>query len=229
MADLALAEAALCPWHGLTPGTVSFCEARLCAWVAEPANTWSSLAYIAVGLWLLLHARRSRDSRLVAVAVAEIMIGLGSVLFHSTGALAGEFVDQVGMFLLSGLILTYAWGHAKGVAANRVTATYAGVVVLSTLIIVAYAPLGIPLFAVQLATGLAWELRHRKGSAQPEQYRGLVQGILIFLGAFAIWTTDITGLLCDPDNHVLTGHAVWHLLNAWSIERLYRFYAVRSS
>lgn len=217
----------MCPWDALTPGTVRFCEARLCGWVAEPANTWSSLGYVLVGLWLLLQARRTQDSRLVAVAVAEIVIGLGSVLFHGTGALIGEFVDQVGMFLLSCLILTYAWGHARGFAPARVTALYAAAVVASSLAIVVYAPLGIPLFGLQLAAGLLWELGHRQRSHHRPQYRPLVQGILIFLVAFAIWVTDITGVLCDPDNHWLTGHAVWHLLNALSIERIYRFYAGR--
>ena len=43
----------LCPWDGLPPGTVSFCEARLCAWVAEPANAWSSLAYVLMALYML--------------------------------------------------------------------------------------------------------------------------------------------------------------------------------
>lgn len=217
-----------CPWDGLTPGTVAFCEERLCAWVAEPSNTWSSLGYVFVGAWLLVHAARAKNGQLVAVAVAEIIIGVGSVFFHATGALAGETVDQVGMFLLSCLVLTYAYGHARGLAPGPTAALYAGAVVLSTAVLLAVPVVGIPLFGVQLAGGLGWELAHRRRATDRALYRPLMQGITIFLVAFAVWTTDITGLLCDPDNHVLTGHAVWHLLNAVSIERLYRFYAARA-
>jgi hypothetical protein len=70
-----------CPWDSLTPGTVHFCEARLCAWVAEPSNAWSSVAYLLVGAYLALHAARSRDARLWAVVAAEVLIGLGSFAF----------------------------------------------------------------------------------------------------------------------------------------------------
>lgn len=214
-----------CPWDGLTPGTVEFCEARLCGWVAEPANTWSSLGYVVVGAWLLRHAIAERDARLIAVAIAEIMIGVGSVFFHGTGSLAGEFVDQVGMFLLSCLVASYAFGYARGFTPSASARLYAGAVLVSTVILWIVPPIGIPLFGVQLAVGLGAELRWRSRAPDPSVYRPLVQGLVIFLCAFAIWVTDITGLLCDPDNHILTGHAVWHLLNAVSIERLYRFYA----
>jgi hypothetical protein len=39
-----------CPWSSLDPGTVHFCEERLCAWVVEPSNAWSSMAYVVIGV-----------------------------------------------------------------------------------------------------------------------------------------------------------------------------------
>jgi hypothetical protein len=33
----------------------------------------------------------------------------------------------------------------------------------------------------------------------------------------AIWLLDIHGPLCDPDNHLVTGHAVWHVLTALAV------------
>jgi hypothetical protein len=38
-------------------------------------------------------------------------------------------------------------------------------------------------------------------------------------------TLDLTRVWCDPDNHVLQGHALWHLLSAVAIAFVYRFYA----
>ena len=41
-----------CPWSGFAPPDLKHCETNLAAWITTPANTWSNLAYIAVGVWL---------------------------------------------------------------------------------------------------------------------------------------------------------------------------------
>jgi hypothetical protein len=215
-----------CPWDGLTPGTVHFCEERLCAWVAEPSNAWSSVAYVILGIWLMITlARRARDARLWAVAAAELLIGLGSFAFHGTGSFAGELIDQAGMFMLSCLILSFAAGKARGLSDARTAQLYVGSTVASTLSLLVVRPLGIPLFAVQLTAGLGWEVAQWRRAADKTPYRWLFAGIGVFLVSFVIWTLDITRVACRPDNHLVTGHAIWHVLNAISIERLYRFYA----
>lgn len=215
-----------CPWDGLTPGTVRFCEDRLCAWVAEPSNAWSSAAYVIVGVWLMIsHARRARDARLWAVAAAEVLIGVGSFAFHGTGSFAGEIIDQAGMFMLSCLILSFAAGKARGIPAARTAELYAATTIASTLSLFVVRPIGIPLFALELFTGLGCEVLQWRRAADKAPYRLLFAGIGVFLVSFVIWILDISRVACRPDNHVITGHAVWHVLNAISIERLYRFYA----
>jgi hypothetical protein len=194
--------------------------------VVEPSNTWSSIGYVIIGVWLMItHARPSRDARLWAVAAAEVLIGLGSIAFHGTGTFAGELIDQAGMFMLSCLILSFAAGKARGLSASRTAGLYAATTIASTLSILVVRPLGIPLFAVQLVTGLGWTVALWRRAADKAPYRWFFAGLGVFLASFVIWALDISRVLCRPDNHVLTGHAVWHVLNAISIERLYRFYA----
>jgi hypothetical protein len=214
-----------CPWDSLAPGTVHFCEERLCASVAEPANAWSSVAYVLVGAYLAAHAARAKDARLWAVVAAEVLIGLGSFAFHATGTFVGELVDQVGMFMLSCLILAFAAGKARGLPAGRTALLYAGLTAASSLFNVLVRPAGIPLFSLELVAGLGWEVAMYRRAADKAPYRRLFEGIGVFLASFAIWVTDIGRVLCRPDNHLITGHAVWHVLNAVCIERLYRFYA----
>lgn len=215
-----------CPWDSLAPGTVRFCEQRLCAYIVEPSNTWSSIAYVVIGAYLIAsHTARARDARLWAVAVAEILIGLGSFAFHATGTFAGEFLDQAGMFMLSCLILSFAAGKSARLSAPRTAQLYAGTAVASSLFLLAVRPAGIPLFALELVAGLGWEVAMWRRAGDRAPYRLLFAGIGIFLVSFVIWTLDITRIACAPDNHTITGHAVWHVLNALSIERLYRFYA----
>ena len=41
-----------CPWP-ITEVLTNICERDLCAWVVEPGNTGSNIAYFLVGLWIL--------------------------------------------------------------------------------------------------------------------------------------------------------------------------------
>lgn len=211
-----------CPWDGLAPGTVSFCEARLCAWVAEPANAWSSLAYVAAALWM---ARAPARSGGWTVIVAQLAIGVGSFFFHSSGTFVGELVDQAGMYLLSALLLVEALAGPRGWSEARRTGTYAALVGASTLLNLVVRPIGIPLFALQLAAGLALQVRLGLATREP-RYRLFAVALGTFALSFGIWALDISRVLCDPDRHWLSGHAVWHGLNAICVERLGRFYGL---
>lgn len=211
-----------CPWDSLAPGTVSFCEARLCAWVAEPANAWSSLAYVIAALTM---ARAPARSGGWAVIFAQLIIGVGSFFFHASGTFLGELVDQTGMYLLSALILVEAAAGPGAWSARRRGATYAGLVLGSTLLNVAVRPIGIPLFALQLVLGLAWQIRQGLGTREP-RYRTFALALGTFVVSFGVWALDISRVLCDPDRHWMSGHAVWHVLNAICTERLGRFYAL---
>lgn len=212
----------LCPWDGLPPGTVSFCEARLCAWVAEPANAWSSLAYVLMALYMLRAPARSGGW---AVIIAQLIIGVGSFFFHSTGSFAGELVDQTGMYLLSALVLVEAAAGPRGWSNHQRAAVYAGLVIGSTLLNLGVRPIGIPLFALQLVIGLGWQIRQGHRAPEP-RYRLFALALGTFLVSFVIWALDISGIVCDPNRHWLSGHAVWHVLNALCTERLGRFYAL---
>ncbi len=215
-----------CPWDGLAPGTVAFCEERLCAVVAEPSNAWSSVAYVLVALWVgSTHTGRSGDPRLWVLVCAQALIGVGSFAFHATGSFAGELLDQVGMFMLSCLVLAFVTGRLLSLSAAATAALYVAMTAASALFLLVVPPAGIPLFAVQLVAGLGGEVHAWRRAADRAPFRHLFAGLGVFGVSFVIWLLDITRVACAPDNHLVTGHAVWHVLNALCIERLYRFYA----
>lgn len=208
----------LCPWSDWDPGTVAFCEERLCELVREPANAWSSLAYLVAAGWMV-----GRDRAPALLVVAQVLIGVGSFFFHASGTFAGELVDQVGMYVLSAIILSYAVGELRGWSATQVAVAWASIVSASAIANTLVQPVGIPLFAVQLSTGL-WLQLWLGGRVAPARYRDLKLGIGIFVVSFAIWLTDITQVICEPTFHLFNGHAAWHILNAVSIVFLARFY-----
>jgi hypothetical protein len=165
----------------------------------------------------------------ITIAAAQIMIGLGSFFFHGTGTFAGEIVDQIGMFMLSALILCCSLAQARVWSPQHTVSRYLAIVVASTAAIFVVRPLGIPIFAVQLVVGLGWQIAlwsKTEGEARRDHVV-FFRALGVFLCSFAIWITDITGLVCNPHNHLVTGHAIWHVLNAVCVWRLAVFYRRR--
>jgi hypothetical protein len=62
----------------------SDCERWHAGWLAQPVNAVSSLAFVVVGAWLLLGARRVSAGRagLIAGGVAMVGTGVGSLAYH---------------------------------------------------------------------------------------------------------------------------------------------------
>jgi hypothetical protein len=75
------------------------CERLHDSLVAQPVNTASALAYVAVGAWLV--GRRQRAAGL-AVAAA----GVGSVDYHGPGSPAAQLLHDGSLYLVVGMV---AW------------------------------------------------------------------------------------------------------------------------
>lgn len=212
----------MCPWSGYAPATIAFCERRLCGWVAEPSNAWSNLAYVMVGGWILWRRRERLGTALSAIGVAAVLLGIASFSFHATGVRVFEVVDVSGMYLVSGLAVTFAlqrlWGWSDGFA----VAFFAVVVVASSLLMIALRNDGIVVFGAETFVAIVLEYRLRTDTPAGVQpwLLGAVGALAIGLG---IWTLDLRGPLCNPDNHLVTGHAVWHVLTALSVLFFFRF------
>lgn len=84
--------------------------------VAEWWNTWSSIAYIALGaLGAQLTVGRSRLGHMTIAYVMLIFVGIGSTLFHATLSRTGQILDEFSMILcvLSGLFCTISEDSEK--------------------------------------------------------------------------------------------------------------------
>jgi hypothetical protein len=213
----------VCPWDDYAPATIAFCERRLCAWVVEPSNAWSNVAYVLVGFWVLWRRRGRMETALTAIGVAAVLLGLGSFAFHATGIRVFEVVDVSGMYLVSGLALTFALQRLRGWSDAAAVACFVGLVVASSALMIALGNDGIATFALQVLAAIALEIHLRTGTPA-----GVGAWLLAAIGALVvglgIWLLDVHGPLCDPDNHLLTGHAVWHVLTAVSVLCFFRFH-----
>ncbi len=212
----------MCPWSGYAPATIAFCERRLCAWVVEPSNAWSNAAYVLIGLWILWECRLRLGTALTAIGVGTVLLGLGSFSFHATGIRVFEVVDVSGMYVLSGLGLTFALQRLWGWSDGRAVAFLIACATASSGLMILLGNDGIVVFALEMTVMVLVELRLR-GANPPGAGRWILSAVAVLVVAYVIWSLDFHGPLCDPDNHLVTGHAVWHALTALSVLLFYRF------
>lgn len=76
------------------------CERVRPGLIAQPANTASSLALVAVAVPLWRRAVAAGDRRTQAVAVSSALAGLGSVAYHGPGGRAGRALHDGGIWAL---------------------------------------------------------------------------------------------------------------------------------
>lgn len=216
----------LCPWDGFAPATLSFCEARLCAVIAEPANAFTSLSKTLVGLWLIPRCRRSGQPALWAIAVAALLQGPLGFALHATGTFWGEALDVSGMFLISATLLSFALTRRFSWTTPQLLARWVSLVAASVVTLLLVPRSGIAVFTVQVLAWLALELAP-PSTRSPEARRWLLGMIGCFVAGFGFWLADKTRLVCDPDNHVLNGHAVWHLATSACLALFFEYEAAR--
>jgi hypothetical protein len=161
------------------------CERLHDGLIAQPVNTASALAYVAVGAWLLGRGLRpgpgDGPARPVTVAfgVAVAAAGLGSVDYHGPGSPAARLLHDGGLYAVVGLV---AWREvARRVRRARLT------------------PRGRAVYRLALAAALVgavcwWAGRTASPWCDPDS---LLQGHAAWhlLGAFALaaWSVAVLG------------------------------------
>lgn len=212
-----------CPWDFLARAPYDFCERQLCAWVKEPANTWSNIAFVIVGIALWRAAGQKHQVHLRWAGLVAVIAGIGSTFFHMSGSHIGGGADYFGMFLSTGLLTAYnvrRWLNCS----FRSMYLLIGLTTLSLMISIVLFPnshrylfiFGAPCCLIEL--WLFFRDRHRI------EYRHylFMWGAMLIAGMF--WWLDISRILCSPDNHVLSAHGLWHIFTALSFIPLYYYY-----
>lgn len=200
----------MCPWAEFAPATISFCEARLCAEIAEPANAFTSLSKSLVGLWLVARCLRGAPRALWAIAGAALLQGPFGFALHATGTFWGEALDVSGMFLISATLLSFSLARRFSWTTAQLVSRWLALVLASVGVLLLVPPSGIAVFSVQVAAWLGLELMPpRPRSPASRRWFHLMLGC--FASGFGFWLADKTRLVCDPNNHLINGHAIWHL------------------
>jgi hypothetical protein len=94
------------------PLGVGDCERLHDGLIAQPVNTASALAYVAVGAWVVsrsLGRGAPPDRRRLAFGLAVAAAGIGSVDYHGPGSPAARLLHDGGLYAVVGYV---AWTEA---------------------------------------------------------------------------------------------------------------------
>lgn len=219
-----------CPWVDLRQlgglPNVKWCEETLCSVVAEPANTWSNLAYLLVAVLLFVAARGESQRTLRFFAPAAFWVGLTSLVYHATVAFLTQVFDFWGMYIYFLLILflnLVRMGVLKKEALFK--ALWISVFAFTALT-VAVAMAGLPIQGIVgllLASALVTEVIAVKRSKERGSHRAFAVTLLFIGVAAAFSASDASRAFCDRES-LIQGHAIWHCLGAVALYFSYFHY-----
>lgn len=219
-----------------------YCEKLRSGPVKQPANTWSDLAFVIVGLALLVVVARDKKQGEVSNAMlgggwipilygcVVIFMGPGSMYFHASMVDWAGFMDSTSMFLLLTFIIGYdLYQFTRTDLFKWLSWLIAVAIMVFALILVIllseYAVFVFIAFAV--LTGL-FDLILHIASDLKRSWAWYAAFVIVFLlMAVPIWILSGTDKpWCVPDQVVFQGHAWWHILSA--VAMICLFYYFRS-
>ncbi len=211
-----------CPWVPLREWgglpNVKWCEQTLCAVVAEPANTWSNLAFFvgAVFLWKVNRAETSKTLRFWTTAA--IWVGLTSLVYHATVAFVTQVFDFFGMYFYFVLLVLLNLVRLGKLEKDRLFVVLWPAIAFFTGITVIVAKVALPVQGIivfLLGCVLVTEfLATRK---EPCGHGWFYASLAFIFVAATFSASDASRRWCDPADHLFQGHAIWHCLAAVSL------------
>jgi hypothetical protein len=152
-------------------------------------------------------------------------MGACSFVYHASNVWLTQVFDFLGMYLFCCLLLALNVGRLGWVSARALPRVYAGTVVgltVVTAVIVRYgAPIQGIVFVLIVATVVTEGLCRRR-AAERYALGGFFAALALMAAAIVCSVLDVTRVWCDPNDHLVQGHAMWHVLSALSLLPAYR-------
>lgn len=235
-----------CFWYEasqLAPPNVNWCEANLCSIVVEPANTWSNLAFLFIGAAMWWCARKENSQTMKLFAPVAIIVGVTSFIWHASYNFFTQVGDFVAMFLYAGLLMTLNLRRLHILTQKNQLAFYISQTIFLTALVLLMYWLKLPyqalvLFQIVVIFVSEWRLFGLSADkllplrldvvGHNQQIRPnmmpLLVTLVLLLVAVSFSAADVTRNFCDPDNHIIQGHAIWHLLSALALGFTFIYY-----
>jgi hypothetical protein len=171
---------------------------------------------------------RGRSATLRSFGPALIIVGATSFLYHATNNFYSQVFDFVGMYVFTYLLIILNLRRLGAVPPDKALRLFIGAVGATTAITVllSLAEIRIQLIVLlQILVIIGTEALARvRRTAEYRLHAFIAAVVFIAIGA-AFSAADVSRVWCDPNNHLLQGHAIWHLFGALSLTAAYFHYA----
>ncbi len=229
---------------------LEFCEDN--RWdkvVVQPANTWSNLGFLLVGLFIFVTGindfrikkeigENTLGNLLARYPIFSFLIGLsciylflGSFLYHASVRYFLQKLDITSMYFLTVVLLAYSLFRSRFLDEGKkrkliLPWIVLGVIIANTFIFIYIMEINVnvlfPIFILAVFIGnLIYTLRNNKKNSLARKALYLSLGVLTV--SFVMWVLDREDIMCNSGS-ILQGHAIWHVLNALSILLIYVHY-----
>ncbi len=212
--------------------TIKYCEDNLHSYVAQPANAWSNLSFIFVGIYIFLKSRDHKNPLLKLLGPMAMLVGIFSFTYHATFTFLGQFLDLGSMYLLSSYLIIFNLHRLNSGFFTTKKLLSIFLLVLSVSLLVTYFirptnnfSIGYPIFGLQVLSIVILEFKLYKRNTNKYKIHNLLTALVIFILAFTFLILDLLRIWCDPSTfHLINGHVLWHILNSVSFLFIYFFY-----
>lgn len=208
-----------CFWSDFSPQYYRYCESQLCGWLQQPANTWSNVGYLIAAILIFRSDKKTLERQFFFWSTFILFIG--STLFHMSGAHFGKMIDVGAMLALSMGICALSIERYFYWDRRRTQILFLSGLTVSLVFLYIFDIGNIP-FSIELLIAGILEIkmiREGRGKLIP---RIFFLALFIEFCAVVVLLLDLTRTWCDPNNHIINGHAVWHLLSAAAIYTFFR-------
>jgi hypothetical protein len=215
-----------CPYHGFSTSLDLTCEEGLCWWIRQPVNVVSSLAHLIVAFYLYRIGKAIKSQAHLDIGIIVTFVSFASMGAHATHLKFFGTFDFTLQYLFMAHLL---WVNASRLGRKPPFRHWAFSLFLFfflTIIQSVYPQISVILYSFMLMTLLFFEFLCflRRDPSENWSYTPLLQCAGLFGAGLICFFLDSKRIVCDPHNHWFQMHAVWHLLTAWSLIFLAKFY-----
>lgn len=223
-----------CPWYDFTQTVgapnIKWCEETLCAWISEPANTWSNLLYMILAVFVCKQFSKSKHMLVSYLGPSMFFMGAMSFVYHMSNNYFTQLLDFVGMYAL------LMWVFILNLMRLKVNMKKSGYWTLYTIFVLFLTALVHVLYlenikfqfivvVIGLAIGISEFFVYKSKKEQGVSYANFIKALVIIIIAETFSLLDVNRVMCTPDNHIIQGHAIWHVIGAIGIYYLCMFYS----
>lgn len=206
----------------LSEPTVRYCELPTDGFIKRPYYAISNIPFFISSFLILIEGRGSLLSK--QFAFTSFLMGLLSFLYDSSYTYISQIFDLFGMMMFVNLLI-YLNFKELFKARSLLLIQFIILVINMFLILSLQGYMGNIVFGGYILLVLFSEIYLVKKGVH-SFFRRWVLAFSIFVFGFVLWITDVKGIFCFEFGF-LNGRAIFHLLSAFVVFLLFRYYSVQ--